>query len=214
MKEVFRVEPAIGHVIRQARHAQQLTLEDVASLVGITAGALSHIESGRRLPNASNAARIAQVLGIPRETLLTMLDDEHSQRRRHTADTSTRQGPGGEPQFSLSAPGPADFSPRMPAYSERPIEDLFEPTSTSMPSRMARREAAMAGPRTPSVESMRTTARWSEDTTERLAALERLADSAASSIRTLRGMLADEDPDIRREARRLLAELDVRPTEE
>ena len=208
------MEPTIGHVIRQARHEQQLTLEDVASLVGITAGALSHIESGRRLPNASNAARIAQVLGIPRETLLTMLDDEHAQRRRHTADTGSSRGYGAGPRFDLATPELRDFSSQMPAYSERPIEDLFEPAAESLPSRMARRDAALAGPRTPSVESMRSTARWSEDTAERLAALERLADSASSSIRTLRGMLADENPDIRREARRLLAELDVRPTEE
>ncbi len=214
MEEVFRVEPTIGHVIRQARHEQQLTLEDVASLVGITAGALSHIESGRRLPNASNAARIAQVLGIPRETLLTMLDDEHAQRRRHTADTGSSRGYGAGPRFDSATPELRDFSSQMPAYSERPIEDLFEPAAESLPSRMARRDAALAGPRTPSVESMRSTARWSEDTAERLAALERLADSASSSIRTLRGMLADENPDIRREARRLLAELDVRPTEE
>ena len=182
--------------------------------MGITAGALSHIESGRRLPNASNAVRIAQVLGIPRETLLTMLDDEHSQRRRHTADTGGSRGDRVEPPFALSAPALHDSSPRAPAYSERPIEDLFEPTNPSLPSRMARRDAAMTDLYTPSVESMRTTARWSEDTAERLAALERLADSASSSIRTLRGMLADEDPDVRREARRLLAELDVRLPEE
>ncbi len=129
MKEVSRVEPAIGQVIRQARHVQQLTLEDVANMVGITAGALSHIESGRRLPNASNAVRIAQVLGIPRETLLTMLDDEHSRRRRHTADTGGSRGDRDEPPYALSAPALHDFSPRTPAYSERPIEDLFEPTN-------------------------------------------------------------------------------------
>ncbi len=164
MEEVFRVEPTIGHVIRQARHEQQLTLEDVASLVGITAGALSHIESGRRLPNASNAARIAQVLGIPRETLLTMLDDEHAQRRRHTADTGSSRGYGAGPRFDSATPELRDFSSQMPAYSERPIEDLFEPAAESLPSRMARRDAALAGPRTPSVESMRSTARWSEDT--------------------------------------------------
>ena len=54
------MDQTIGEVIRQARHEQQLTLEEVAGPVGITPGALSHIESGRRLPNAGNATRIAQ----------------------------------------------------------------------------------------------------------------------------------------------------------
>jgi hypothetical protein len=62
--------------------------------------------------------------------------------------------------------------------------------------------------------SVRQTARWSADTRERLAALEQLADSAADAIRTLRGLLDDEDPAISREAHRLLRELDVRPPEE
>jgi hypothetical protein len=57
-------------------------------------------------------------------------------------------------------------------------------------------------------------ARWSEDPDLRLRALEQLADSAAEAIRTLRGLVADEDPAISREARRLLHELDVRLPEE
>ena len=61
---------------------------------------------------------------------------------------------------------------------------------------------------------MRQMARWSADTDERLAALEQLADSAADAIRTLRGLVEDEDPAVSREARRLLRELDVRPPEE
>jgi hypothetical protein len=61
---------------------------------------------------------------------------------------------------------------------------------------------------------MRSAARWSADTSERLLALEHLADSASAALRTLRGMLSDDDPMVRREARRLLRELDVRLPEE
>ncbi|MDP2400432.1 MAG: hypothetical protein Q8M66_00490, partial [Actinomycetota bacterium] len=62
--------------------------------------------------------------------------------------------------------------------------------------------------------SARDEARWSEDTALRLKALDYLADSAAEAIRTLRGLLEDEDPAVAREARRLLRELDVRTPEE
>ena len=57
-------------------------------------------------------------------------------------------------------------------------------------------------------------ARWSDVTAERIAALEELASSAAEAIRTLRGLLGDDDPAVAREAARLLRELDVRSPDE
>ncbi len=57
-------------------------------------------------------------------------------------------------------------------------------------------------------------ARWSDVTAERIEALDELASSAAEAIRTLRGLLGDDDPAVAREAARLLRELDVRPPEE
>ena len=236
------MEPTIGQVIRHARHDRKMTLEDVAGPVGITPGALSHIESGRRLPNASNASRIAHVLGIPRETLLTLLDREHSRRRRHSADTDGDRDYEAEPNLAAMQPS-RGLRARDAVYYELPIEELFgasagsiRPASLAMPTpsesspdgtpgspttspesparRMPRLNSMIANQSAPSFESMRSAARWSDDTAERLAAIERLADSASSAIRTIRGMLADEDPVVRREARRLLAELEVRLPEE
>jgi hypothetical protein len=57
-------------------------------------------------------------------------------------------------------------------------------------------------------------ARFSPDSAQRLHAAEELAEEALRAIRTLRGMLDDDDPMIAREARRLLRELDVRAPEE
>ena len=75
-----------GQMIRDARHARGLTLEDLAAFVGVTPGALSHIESGRRLPNPSNAVRIARALGISDDHVMAALDMEHSHRRRSSVE--------------------------------------------------------------------------------------------------------------------------------
>jgi len=194
----------LGQLIRDARHRSGQTLEDVAEKVGVTPGALSHIESGRRLPQSYNAVAIAEALGVPREEILQALDEEHSSRRRSSAERTSRPS-GSIPRRDSSVSATASFS-AMPVESllARPSPDLQRATSP---------RPAPAAPtlRTPSTRDL---ARWSDDTAERLAALEQLADSAADAIRTLRGLVADDDPAISREARRLLHELDVRPPEE
>ncbi|TDB36930.1 MAG: XRE family transcriptional regulator [Actinobacteria bacterium] len=188
----------VGDMIRQARLQAGFTLEDVASQVGVTPGALSHIESGRRLPYPQNAARIAEVLNLPAEEILAALDEAHSDRRRSAA---------------YDAPPPASASaPR--GFRARPITELFgrpDRAEASLASMSASHDFAPSAAPAP---SLRQSARWSEDTTERLAALDRMAGGAADAIRTLRGLLDDDDPTVAREARRLLRELDVRLPEE
>lgn len=181
----------VGDMIRQARLQAGLTLDDVASQVGVTPGALSHIESGRRLPYPQNAARIAEVLGLSAEEILLALDEAHSDRRRSAA---------------FEAPPPAASAAAPRGFRARPIGELFR--------RPERAEMSMAMMPQAAAPSLRQSARWSEDTSERLAALDRMATNAADAIRTLRGLLGDEDPEVAREARRLLRELDVRLPEE
>lgn len=183
------VDTPLGHMIRQARHNAGLTLEDVAERVGVTVGALSHIESGRRLPSPANAMLIAEVLAIPAEDMLDALDREHSIKRESAARDSmrSRQSDMGASREVLHLSAPMPSAPSR-AYSRQPIENLFP--------------------------DARSSARWSGDTSERIEALDRLADSASEAIRTLRGLLADNDPVVAREARRLLRELDVRLPEE
>ncbi len=193
----------LGQLIRLARHRSGLTLEDVAEKVGITPGALSHIESGRRLPQAYNAVAIAEVLNVPREEMLRVLDDEHSHRRRSSADRPPAASPAGGRD--------ANTSPPAASFSEKPIESLFGEEPLQLRSVSTRSSYPSTSQRTGSSRDM---ARWSNDTDLRLHALEELADSAAEAIRTLRGLVADEDPAISREARRLLHELDVRLPEE
>jgi hypothetical protein len=101
----------------------------------------------------------------------------------------------------------------MRMYSSMPISALFEEPDGAVFARGALTNMSVPLASSPSL-SRRDTARWSEDTAERIAALEQLADSAAEAIRTLRGLAEDEDPAVSREARRLLRELDVRSPEE
>lgn len=197
------MDASLGQVVRAARQQAGLTLEDVADRVGVTVGALSHIESGRRLPSAPNAMLIAEVLGIPAEEMLDALDREHSLKRESIARQSL-QSRGLTRESERRSANRAD---RVDAtYTRRPIEDLFAPPA---PAPRAGALFAVSG-----AADARNSARWSPDTSERIEALDRLADTAAEAIRTLRGMLGDEDPMVAREARRLLRELDVRMPEE
>jgi transcriptional regulator with XRE-family HTH domain len=200
----------LGEMIRHARKRAGLRLEDVADQVGVTPGALSHIESGRRLPQPHNAVLIAEVLGIPSEELLLALDEEHSSRRRGSVD-SWRSSGGDRTSGTV--------------YREMPIERLFDGSR-------AEAEAMQRGSRTTASQSMhsampvpsspahsvsspaRSMARWSDVTADRISALDELAATASEAIRTLRGLLGDDDPTVAHEAARLLRELDVRSPDE
>ena len=204
-------ETAIGGMIRETRHAARLTLDDVAGRVGLTAGALSHIESGRRLPHPQNAVRIAEVLGVPSDVMLRALDAAHSRRREAAAFDA-------EPPETMANVSMRE-QPAARAYRQQSVDALFFQPAPAAPAASAapdvaaesdiapvRIQSSMSAP----PPSRRDTARWSDDTAERMEALDGLASDAAQAIRTLRGLLGDEDPTVAREARRLLRELDVR----
>lgn len=186
----------MGRMLRRARKERGLTLEALGDQVGLTPGALSHIESGRRLPDPRNAVRIAEALSLPSEDVLRALDEEHATRRRSSA---FEPSPAANRRQTAS---PKRAASAVPAFSAQPIEVLFDRPMQS----------ASTSSSEPSVA--RNLARWSDDTSERIEAIDALADTAAEAIRTLRGLLEDEDPVVRREARRLLLELDVRVAEE
>ena len=196
------MDNSVGGMIRYARKTSGLTLEEVARQVDLTPGALSHIENGKRLPDPKNAVRIAKALGIPQEDLMRALDEEHSLRRRRSASESQSDIVVGSqrmasPQYRSNARIPA-VSPSRAAqfdvmYAIPPDDDV----------------SAFASQRSP-----RNLARWSHDTPVRLEALEELAASASEAIRTLRGLVEDDDPVVAKEARRLLRELNVRQMEE
>lgn len=212
----------LSETIRARRKELGLTLDDVAAVVGVTPGALSHVESGRRLPDARNAIGIARALHIDPDELLTLLDEAHADRR------ATQAGWTMPSERSASRPRTAPAGP-APVFRAMPIDAMF---GTPVPavdrewdqSDPALHEESRPGPAvrvspqhsqamyTPA--PARDRARFSPDSGQRLHAAEELAEDALRAIRTLRGMLDDDDPMIAREARRLLRELDVRGPEE
>jgi transcriptional regulator with XRE-family HTH domain len=54
----------IGERIRRVRRLQRLTLQDVATLVGVTRSLLSKIETGKSSPPLATLVRIAAALGV------------------------------------------------------------------------------------------------------------------------------------------------------
>jgi len=207
----------LGEIIRTARKQAGLRLEDVADRVGVTAGALSHIESGRRLPSPHNAVRIAEVLGIPSEDVLTALDAEHSTRRRGSIDGRSHEQ-GRSPVTYTELPIEALFSGSRAEVDAVARADRRPQSRASAPSRMAAApgpaNGSGAGDATLHRMTPRAMARWSDVTAERITALDALATTAAEAIRTLRGLVDDEDPAVAHEAARLLRELDVRGPQE
>lgn len=55
----------VGHRFRQARLARDLSLDQLAQLTGISAPALSLIETGKRDPRLTTLSRIADALRLP-----------------------------------------------------------------------------------------------------------------------------------------------------
>ncbi len=60
----------VGHRIREIRAAQGLSLEQLARLTGISAPALSLIETGKRDPRLTTLKRIADALRVPLAALI------------------------------------------------------------------------------------------------------------------------------------------------
>ncbi len=75
----------IGGRIRAIRAEQSLNLDQLARLTGISAPALSLIETGKRDPRLTTLAKIAAALRVP---LSTLLDDALPGPDARTKDVS------------------------------------------------------------------------------------------------------------------------------
>lgn len=65
----------IGEVIRKYRKEKQLTQEEMANYLGITAPAVNKWENGNSSPDISLLAPIARLLGISTDILLSYQED-------------------------------------------------------------------------------------------------------------------------------------------
>lgn len=63
-------QSALGHRLRQRRHATGLTLQQVADAAGVSVGLISQIERGLTTPSLSTLVKVARVLRQPVSSLL------------------------------------------------------------------------------------------------------------------------------------------------
>lgn len=69
-KESWRLAMRIGEIIRKYRKEQEMTQEQLAKLLGVTASAVNKWERGSACPDISLLAPVARALSISLDTLL------------------------------------------------------------------------------------------------------------------------------------------------
>ncbi len=62
----------LGEIIRQQRIAVPLTLQELATMSGVSSSHLGRIERGERFPSASILRKVAQPLGFEEDELFTL----------------------------------------------------------------------------------------------------------------------------------------------
>ena len=82
-------------MVRNARLAKELTFRDVARFVGISAGCISEIERGRRLPpkDEKTLARFAKLLGLNRDDVVQSASLTRKARTDNTLGQVLAQDP-------------------------------------------------------------------------------------------------------------------------
>lgn len=66
--------------IRERRRALNITIKQLAEIVGVSVGAISHYETGRRAPDPDMLSRIASALGVSVDYILGRDDADPSQK--------------------------------------------------------------------------------------------------------------------------------------
>lgn len=64
-----RIRQRQGKAIRQVRQMRGMTIEELASVVGVTDGAISQWETGRFSPRQHHQVAVAKALDVPWSTL-------------------------------------------------------------------------------------------------------------------------------------------------
>ncbi|MCG8421897.1 MAG: helix-turn-helix domain-containing protein [Proteobacteria bacterium] len=88
---------SIGQAARQARKSLELTQEDAAERIGVSAEFYARIERGHALPSVPTFARIVAALGVSADTLLG-LRPERPERRGDVVPNWTASPPTDSPE--------------------------------------------------------------------------------------------------------------------
>jgi len=73
----------IGHLLREQRKAQHLSLSDLSRLSGVAVPALSHIENGNRDVKLSTLVRLSEALRIKLPDLFSTTSEDPQPVRHH-----------------------------------------------------------------------------------------------------------------------------------
>lgn len=90
----------IGAVIRKYRKEKEMTQEEMAGCLGVTASAVNKWENGNTLPDVALLAPVARLLGITTDTLLSFILQRKAYRagnfgnRRRASPVREREGAG------------------------------------------------------------------------------------------------------------------------
>lgn len=89
----------IGQVIRQYRKEKDMTQEEMANRLGVTAPAVNKWEKGSSMPDITLLAPIARLLGISLDTLLSFREELTQEEIRdiiYTLNSMLREQASGE----------------------------------------------------------------------------------------------------------------------
>ena len=68
-------------MIRAARERRRLTQRELATLLGLTGGAINQWELGKNNPTLANLSELARVLDLPMTTLVRAFRNQKASRR-------------------------------------------------------------------------------------------------------------------------------------
>ena len=90
---------SIGKAAREARKSLELTQEDAAERIGVSAEFYARIERGHALPSVPTFAKIVAALGVSADSLLGLQQQsERSERRSDAAPSWTARPPAETPE--------------------------------------------------------------------------------------------------------------------
>jgi|SRR5579862_278848 transcriptional regulator with XRE-family HTH domain len=97
MRKELRRGETLGQVLKQRRRALGFTQRELADVLGVKAGHITHLENGRRRPSLSLLGRLAEVLGLDKEPLFLLAHPEppepieaHRKPARRNGDNKPR----------------------------------------------------------------------------------------------------------------------------
>src|SRR5215467_7851145 len=94
--EDMKIINQVGETVRSRRESLGLTQRSLAEKLGVEASHIAFIESGRRKPSLKLIGRLADVLGLDRQTLLILT---HPEAQELIAEARPRSRPKATPSW-------------------------------------------------------------------------------------------------------------------